>query len=159
MSMFAYISFPRKVDKSCLKSKIDPSLMFTVGELRGTAWESIYGQLPDDMTVYLGNNDDFNEISIHDRGVAEFNNVFKNQFIYGFGGGTDDVCRKQLYDLVKFNTKLNEIVEIYSDWVDNRNIFHFGPPIETRGINLEQVLTSELLDARGKIKIEICHTK
>ena len=190
MSLFSYISFPRGVDTSCLKSRVDKSKIFTVGELRkNKKLSKADEQLPDNVAIYLGDFNDLYELSVFDNKKAKFKNVFKNPFIYELEArfnieinepesgidttGMEDFikkldkdiaehivrCRQQLYDLVQFNTKPGEIVEIYADWADNRNIFKFGPPRETRIINSEQILESELLDTQEKLKIEICNNK
>ena len=199
MSAFSYISFPREVDKSCLISKFNESKHFLVGEIRGTEIEKQYldvlrersphmnvslesiRQLPDNMSVYLGDESDFHGITINDKYGATFNGVFTNQFIYSFTAGfkpnydrlsprpniihdgmseadkaflqqmkknmsdNDTLCRQQLYEIVILNIKSNEIVEIYTDWVDNRNIFDFGPPEDVIMLDAEQILSSELL--------------
>ena len=66
-------------------------------------------------------------------------------------------CRKQLYDLVKFNTTLDETVEIYCGLVNESN-FKFGPPKEIISLTIGEILTSELLDLRKGLKIEIRNT-
>lgn len=67
-------------------------------------------------------------------------------------------CRQQLYELVKFNTIPGEVVEIFSGLVCSPNPIKFDLPIEKRVINLEEVLTSELIDMQDKLKIEIRNT-
>jgi len=69
------------------------------------------------------------------------------------------ICRRQLYDIVQLNIKPNEIVELYSALVDNRNSFEFGPPEEERRIDAEQIMRSNLLDVQENVKIEIYRTK
>ena len=64
-------------------------------------------------------------------------------------------CRKQLYDLVKFNTDFGEKVEIFCGWVRTPNPVKLGPPKEKIVIGLNDVLTSELLCLQHKLKIEI----
>ena len=64
-------------------------------------------------------------------------------------------CRKQLYDLIKFNTEPGETVEIYSYWVSGPDAVKLRAPKEKRVLNLEDVLTSKLLDMRDRVKIEI----
>ena len=141
--------------------------------------------LPDNMIVYLGDESDFHGISISAGHSATFNDVFTNQFIYAFmaifknnndnnnyidtdsdswrriqkdWNDNDKICRQQLYDIVQANIKPNEIVEIYTDWVDNRNIYNFGPPAEVAMIDAEQILSLESLSKNNfcsGIKIEI----
>ena len=65
------------------------------------------------------------------------------------------ICRQQLYDIVLCNVKAGEAVEIYSDWVDHRNIFSFGPPKTRIRLEVEDVLTSEQLDLQENTVIEI----
>lgn len=82
-------------------------------------------------------------------------------FVYGMiQNNKDDVaiCRKQLYELIQVNTYPNEIIEIYSEFVDHIN-FNLGPAKEKIILDLSQVLTSELLQTEDKIKIEIYHTE
>ena len=168
------------MDKSCLKSKYDKSKSFTIKEIRGTELEKQFKgditNLPDDMSVYLGDWSDLHGLTIHDKGIATFDDVFTNQFIYCFGSpfahpfklfdeknfirskeykDNATLCRQQLYDLVYFNTRPNEVVEIYAEWIKQKNIYDFGPPEETIKLNINQILTSELLDTKEKIKIEI----
>ena len=72
--------------------------------------------------------------------------------------------KKQLYDILKLNLKLNEFSEIYSITVtvnqnDGQDIYDFGLPTEVRKIDLENVLTSKLLDCDSNLKIIIYRTK
>ena len=68
-------------------------------------------------------------------------------------------CRKQLYDLIKFNTTSGETVEIYTDWgsgyvwvsgklVAGKNTDKLGPPKKVKAFNVEEILTSDLFDAQ-----------
>jgi len=68
-------------------------------------------------------------------------------------------CRSQLYDLVKLNTSPGETVEIYSVWINRPDIFEFGSPTETRVVDVEEVLTSSLLDEEGGLKTVIRNTE
>ena len=70
--------------------------------------------------------------------------------------------RKQLYDIVKSNIKFNEFVEIYSIYVHQINgedIFNFDLPTEIRQINVEEILTSKLLDFDSNLKTIIYRNK
>lgn len=62
-------------------------------------------------------------------------------------------CRKQLYDLVKYNTKSGEIFEIFSEWTPDT--IKLKPPQEIRVIKIDEVLTSKLLDMQDRVKIKI----
>jgi hypothetical protein len=105
MSVFSFISFPRKVDTSCLKSRVDKSKHFLLGDIKGTEIENqvldVFRQrstkdipitledlrnLPDEVGVYLGDISDYHGISILDQCGATFNDVFANPFIYDFYG-------------------------------------------------------------------------
>jgi len=68
------------------------------------------------------------------------------------------ICRQQLYDIVQHNIKIGEVVEIYTDWVDSRNIFNFGPPAEIKEMDIKQISTSELLDLQENVMLEIRRT-
>jgi len=68
-------------------------------------------------------------------------------------------CRSQLYDLVKLNTSPGETMEIYSVWINKPGIFEFGPPTETRVIDVAEVLTSDLLDEEDGLRTEIRNAK
>jgi len=63
------------------------------------------------------------------------------------------LCRQQLRDIVQSNLIPGEAIEIYSAWVDKRNVFDFGPPTEVRVIDVEQISTSELLDLQESVKL------
>ena len=69
------------------------------------------------------------------------------------------LCRQQLSDLMRLNLKPGEMVEIFSAWVDHRNIFRFGPPVETRKIDARQIAVAESLDLQDCLKWEIFHSK
>ena len=64
-------------------------------------------------------------------------------------------CTKQLYDLTKLNTNPGEIVEVYSEWIDGRSSFTFGPPREIVKLGIEDMFTSGLLSLEDGLKIEI----
>ena len=94
MSLYSYISFPRPVDTSCLVSKFDKAKAFKVGDLRGTELEKqidggISSQLPDNVTVYLGDMTDLWGINIFDKHTESFDTVFNNKFIYRLEGDFD----------------------------------------------------------------------
>jgi len=176
MSSFSYISFPREVDISSLQSKVDESKMSTIGEIRGTEFDTgCIENLPDHLNVYLGDFADFHGIQIFDRGEAEFDNVFTNKYIYSFQAAfkfndaeEDDIinkifgnhndnaalCRRQLYDIVKKNIRPNEVVEIFTGLVDGIK-FDFGPPKVKIIFDLEEVHTSEMLELEIDAVIEI----
>ena len=184
MSAFSYISFPREVDTSCLISRIDESKYFLFGDIRGTETEKqvldvfrerspkdanisleTLRNMPDEISVYLGDECDFHGISIFDdNSGATFNDIFTNQFIYGFtadfqnANDNSKICRQDLYNIIQTNINPNEIAEIYTDWVDHRNIFNFGPPEKVVVIDAEQILASDLLDTEFRVKIEIRRT-
>lgn len=68
------------------------------------------------------------------------------------------LCRKQLYDIIRINTCPNEIVEIYTEYSSGFN-FNFGPVKDKNILNLQQILTSDLLRIEDKLKIEIHNEK
>ena len=97
MSSFAYISFPREVDKSCCSErKIDDPEAFRIENIRGTEMEKqcirYFGNgfscLTEELTMYLVDwFNEFHGIEIFD--IQEdlmFDGVFTNQFIYNFTG-------------------------------------------------------------------------
>ena len=84
------------------------------------------------------------------RESEEYGKVMKHQHIEHVAR-----CRKQLYDLVKFNTEPGETVEIYSYWVSGSGAVKLRAPKEKIVLHVEDVLTSELLDLRDRRKIEI----
>ena len=206
MSLLSFISFPREVDTSCIKSKIDKSKIVKVKDLKGTEWEKDYIGLPDNIEVYIGSESDSHELQVYEKHLTvSFKKVFNNQYIYSINalftklefvepaGSIDKIldeiekydgvrmseevykkqsqkyhreieqeiiihiahCRKQLYDLVKYNTNTGEIVEIFSGWVRTSDPVKLGPPKETRILDIEEVLISELLDLQSNLKIEI----
>jgi len=66
------------------------------------------------------------------------------------------VCRGELYELVRHNIHSIETVEIYAEFVDGLlSEQYFGPPRKEVSISVEQILTSELLDTKDRIKVEI----
>ena len=112
MSLFTYISFPRQVDKSCLISKIDKSKIFTVFEIRGTELEkqldySLDG-LPDELGVYLGDEDDFQGTEICDNEEASFINVFNNRFIY---------CLEAEFKLIDAEKHITDYMSFFSEYI------------------------------------------
>ena len=206
MSLLSFIAFPREVDTSCIKSKIEKSKIVKVKHLKGTEWEKDYIGLPDNIEVYIGSENESHELQVYEKHLTvSFKKVFNNQYIYSINalftkpefveptGSIDKIldeiekhdrvrmsedeyikksqkhyreieqetiihiahCRKQLYDLVKYNTNTGEIVEIFSGWVRTSNPVKLGPPKEIRIIEIEGVLTSKLLDIQDKLKIEI----
>jgi len=184
MSYASYIAFPREADISCVESKYDESKKVTVGEIRGTKlekeWEEKYGKGildndPNELSYYLGDMSDFYGITIarlYEDGL--FDNIFANPFVYDFSGAfqlPDDitkmiessesnavVCRKQLYDIVILNLKSNEIIEIYTEWLDV-NLDESAPPEKVIEIDAKEILTSKLLDLTDKTKIVIRRTE
>ena len=216
MSLFSFIAFPREVDTSCLKSRIDDSKRVKAKDLKGTKWENDYIGVPDDANIYLGDMSDFDELQIgeKDSWISKYEKAFDNPFIYSMGaefkeyiyetvGGLDKMltdsgmsieeftahikeladmsvdefvveikrlenarteksnieyvtrCRKQLYDLVKFNTEPGETVEIYSYLVSSSCLVQLRAPKEIIRLNVEEVLTSKLLYLLDRLKIEI----
>ena len=210
LSLFSFIAFPREVDKSCLKSRVDESKKVRVEDLNETELERNNIGIPDNVEVYLGDLDDFDELDVYEKEPwFSFDEVFENQFVYSMNAlfrfarleriemsieeelehiekylgihmakgellkekaEAGEVrersrekttkyigrCREQLNDLVKHNIGSGEIVEIYSGWAsDYRSSYKLGPPKETRVLNVEEVLVSELLDLADELKIEI----
>jgi len=87
MSMFSFISFPRKVDKTCLKSIVDTSKLLTVKDLKGTEHESSYLGLPEKQRVYLGDSRDFDELRVFEKYSGfTFEKEFENEFVYEMQG-------------------------------------------------------------------------
>lgn len=145
------------------------------------------GKLPDEFNIYVGDTSDWNGLALSGKGVETltFNNVFANQYIYWlyshctpfrayYNGDESDlsedalkvirnvkenvaVCRQQLYDTVQLNIKPDEIVEIYSEWANHKSIY--GPPVEERIIDAEQIFSSESLNLLERVKIVIQRVK
>ena len=155
-----------EIEQQCLEVFIERSS----GEIPVSL--DVFRNLPDEGSIYLGDMSDFHGISILDCHGATFNDVFTNQFIYSFMAtfknndnnnflvdidseffrrlekdmnDNDKICRQQLYDIIQANINQDEIVEIYTDWVDNRNNFNFGPPEEAVIIDAEQIFSLESL--------------
>ena len=143
MSAFSYISFPRKVDKSCLISRVDES------DLRGILISDSHGAVFNDV------NDVFTNQFIYDFIASFKNNNDNNSYLNidsdewrnleKYWNEEDEICRQQLYEIVQTNIEPNEIVEIYTHWVDNGNNYNFGPPAEAVIIDAEQILSVESL--------------
>ena len=81
MSLLNWIAFPRKIDKSCLRTMVDKTKYFKVRELKGRS------DIPDSYVVYRGDYDDYKELGVWEyQSQFIFKKVFNNQCLYNFGG-------------------------------------------------------------------------
>jgi len=160
MSYFSYITFPRKVDTSCLDSDlfgIEILDIYMFANLDGIFTNPfVYNlegrfDLLDDKEllrsykeIYEQNETEWSEAELlHEvRAVMKANN--------------DNVilCRSQLYDIAKLNLEPNETIEIYTGWLgnDDSEFNHLKSSVE---IDVEDILTSKLLDLSNETKLVI----
>jgi len=123
----------------------------------------------------------FHGLRIYDDDTAAtFNNCFKNKYIYIFEGTLNytgdpsllactsefttrmmkstliniELCRKQLCDLLIHNLHEGEFAEIYSEFGNHVN-FEFGPPLNELILTTDEILFSEELSIKEKLRIEI----
>ena len=218
MSEHSWITFPRKIDQSCLRSMVDKSKIIKVKDIET---RHDIPDLPDNVIIYRGDSSDLKELgALELKFQITFKNTFVNPFIYELYGefswhriteletilgkiglskedlfyysslGRYDLTgrsrvneyylreeakrkleendcgelwlvarhRKQLYDLIKYNTISGDVVEIYTEFAKDHYKRKFGPPKETALLNVEEVLTSNSLIQRDRQKLEIRNT-